>query len=112
MAKKQGDVAKWLIIIGFFLAIISSLMPQLDWAIWLSVLLGLAGGYFMVGDVKTFLAALLLTTAPLGLAQIPTFGIVLRDVLMSIGVFFGMLMIIPALKVVFKKVDIGKMVKI
>lgn len=101
--KIDKKTTKWILIAGLLLSIIPSFMPGFEF-MWLAVLLGLVAGFTMTADVKTFLAILILMGTTAGLSQLPTLGSMLATIFGQIAVFFGVVAILPATKVLLGKV--------
>jgi len=95
----------YILMAGLALSVISSFGVLTEF-IWISVVLGFVAGFYMSADVKTFLAILVLAGIPAGLSTIPAVGSLIASVLGQIAIFFGVVAILPAAKVLLGKAGI------
>jgi hypothetical protein len=86
-------VGKYVFWAGVILAFIFALWPDpADWAPWLLLLLGFAGGYMRVSkesETHFFVMTIALYVFSDLLYELPTIGQVLGDIFSSIGLFLG-----------------------
>ncbi|HKY79826.1 MAG TPA: hypothetical protein VJ182_07565 [Anaerolineales bacterium] len=89
----QRTIARWAFIVGLALAIIIGLVTDLDeWVTWVMIVLGLFAGYIFISEDQEhhfILVAISLVFFREALGTLPSLGETLTQVLTSVAIFFG-----------------------
>jgi hypothetical protein len=97
MNMDQRTLGRWAFIIGLALAVIIGLVTDIDdWALWIMIVLALFAGYVFVSyeEQQNFiLVAIALVFFREVLGELPSIGQPLTQLLTSLSIFFGAMVI-------------------
>ncbi len=104
--RKINPTVKWLLGTSILIAIVSAFIPEFGWGIYMGFVLALIAGYLIKGDVKLFLAALILGGLSTSFSLIPNVGNYLSELFKNIGYVAYGVAGFPAIRVFLSKIGI------
>lgn len=94
--------ARWAFILGLVLAVVVALVPETsDWAVWAMLILGLFAGYVFISEedeMRFFVLAIGLVFFSQSLAEFPSIGEVVTNLVTQVSTFLGAMVIALAVR--------------